>query len=320
MKTLDIVITHYNEPFEIVKPLLDSIQFQRNVDFNLIKVYFVNDGKEGSINPELFTKYTFDITFLVTEKFGISNARNAGFEQGNSDYVMFCDCDDTFYHVNAINEILQLAENNVDIIINNFYEEVIVGKEIKLHKHKNDEVFVHGKTYRRYFLESNNLKFNKLLTYHEDYYFNKLCITLTDNVIYSDEPSYLWTTRKDSICRKEPDYMQKTYNSLIDVNDCIIERFIQNALTNETIKLVVQFTFSTFFRLCTEEWQTSNYLQDTEKYFAKFFRKYRKYYDVCPVKDKSKWYEMYRSSAVNEGMLFEPITFLEWIKKILEVK
>lgn len=318
--TLDLIITHYDEPFEIVKPLLESIRIQRNVDFNNIKVYIVNDGKDNCINPEDCRDYPFSIEFLVAKRLGVSNARNVGFEKGTSDYVMFCDCDDTFYHVNALNDILQFAENNYDIIINNFYEE-IKRDRVTLSKHHNNEVFIHGKAYNRNFLINNNLRFNLALTVHEDYYFNKVCMTIAKNIICIDEPLYLWTSRKDSVCRKYEDYSQRTYVSLINVNDSILERFVSLGLVNDIIKLVVQFTYSTFFNLNTTDWENSKYLKTTELRFKEFFKKYRKYYDVCPISDKREWYNSYRSAAVQKhGMLFEPITFLEWINKILEVK
>ena len=318
--SLDIIITHYNEPFEIVKLLLDSIQLQRNVNFNNVHVYIVNDGERFCINPALCEHYTFDINFLIAEKCGVSNARNFGLEKGKSDYIMFCDCDDTFYTVNALYDILKEAETNCDMIINNFYEEVKTEVGIRLSKHKNNVVFVHGKVYNRNFLLRNNLKFNKTLIYHEDYYFNKLCMTIAENIICIDDPIYLWTFRQSSVCRRDADYLQKTYTPLIDVNDCILDRFVELGLLEEITKLVVQFTYSTFFRVSSAEWELSPYLKDTEIRFKKFFRKYRKYYDVCSVQNKREWYNNYRTAAVASGMLFEPITFLEWINKILEVK
>ena len=318
--SLDIVITHYNEPFEIVKLLLDSIQIQRNVDFQNIKVYIIDDGKDNCVNPKNCKGYSFEINFIATEHSGVSNARNVGFEAGNSDYVMFCDCDDTFYHVNALNDILQCTKKQYDIIINNFYEEVKVNDTIVLLQHKDDEVFVHGKIYNRNFLIANNLKFNKLLVCHEDYYFNKVAMTVAKTVYCIDNPFYLWCTRDQSICRKDSDYLQKTYIQLIDVNASILEKFIELGFVDDVIKVFVQFVYNTYFQMCTENWQTSKYLEQTEKYFKKFFCKYRKYYEVCPVQYKKDWYQSRRANAVKDGMLFEPFTFLEWIKKILEVQ
>ena len=41
---LSILIPQYKETEEQVKPLLDSIALQQNIDFNEIEVVIVNDG------------------------------------------------------------------------------------------------------------------------------------------------------------------------------------------------------------------------------------------------------------------------------------
>ena len=316
--TLDILITHYNEPFEVVKPLLDSIQIQRNVNFKDIGIIIVNDGSKNELISKNLIAYKYNIKLLTQEHSGVSNARNKALDNSNANYVMFCDCDDSFYNVNSLNMILHYLENNPDIVVNDFYEEVIRNNSVYVLKHKNDEVFIHGKVYSRNYLIDNNLRFNSKLTVHEDYYFNKLCLTLTENKIVIDEPMYLWCSRPDSICRKDKDYLQKTYVNLIDVNDCLLTDFINRGLLNETVKTFVQFTFNTYFDLISAKWECSQYFEPTRKYFKDFFVKYRKYYDVCYVKDKSMWYNSYRTKAVNEGMLFEPISFLEWINNLLK--
>ena len=316
--TLDILITHFNESFQVVKPLLDSIQIQRNVDFKNINVIIVNDGSKNLLKRTDLEQYTYNIKLLTQRHSGVSNARNMALDNSIADYVMFCDCDDSFYNVNALNMILHYLENNPDVVINNFYEEVIKNDSVYLLKHTNDEVFVHGKVYLRTYLLNNNIKFNGSLTVHEDYYFNKLCKTLTENKIVIDEPMYLWCSRKDSVCRKDKDYLLRTYNNLIDVNDCLLTEFIERGLLKETVKLFVQFTFSTYFDLIGVKWENSKYLAPTLKRFKQFFVKYSKYYEVCYVKDKSAWYNAYRTKAVNDGMLFEPISFLEWINNLLK--
>lgn len=46
MKKLEILITHYNEGFEVLKPLLDSINIQQSINFNDIGVIITNDGDD----------------------------------------------------------------------------------------------------------------------------------------------------------------------------------------------------------------------------------------------------------------------------------
>ena len=50
---LQILIPQYNESDEVVKPLLDSIALQQNIDFKEIGVIIVNDGSNIHLSSEL---------------------------------------------------------------------------------------------------------------------------------------------------------------------------------------------------------------------------------------------------------------------------
>ena len=75
-RKLDILITHYKEDFSVVKPLLDSIALQQNVDFNEVGVIIVNDGDEVVFDKKLFEGYPFTIEYYIEEHGGVSHARN----------------------------------------------------------------------------------------------------------------------------------------------------------------------------------------------------------------------------------------------------
>ena len=58
---LQILVPQYNETDEIIKPLLDSIALQQNVDFGEIGVIICNDGTDVYLSDELLTGYPFRI-------------------------------------------------------------------------------------------------------------------------------------------------------------------------------------------------------------------------------------------------------------------
>ena len=100
---LQILVPHYNEPFEIVKPLLDSIAIQQNVDLeNEVGVIICNDGDKNIINEENLKGYPFKIDYYICEHRGVSATRNSCLDKATSDYIMFCDCDDMFANVCAL--------------------------------------------------------------------------------------------------------------------------------------------------------------------------------------------------------------------------
>ena len=94
---LQILVPQYKETEEVIKPLLDSIEVQQNVNLkNDIGVIIVNDGTDIHLSQEFFNRYSFPIEYHLNEHKGVSATRNACMDYADAEYVMFCDCDDCF--------------------------------------------------------------------------------------------------------------------------------------------------------------------------------------------------------------------------------
>ena len=75
---LQILIPQYKETDEVVKPLLDSIAIQQNVDLkNEVGVIIANDGSDVLLSDELLGSYPFDVTYIMAPHQGVSATRNA---------------------------------------------------------------------------------------------------------------------------------------------------------------------------------------------------------------------------------------------------
>ena len=100
-RKLDILIPQYKETYEIIKPLLDSIALQQNVDLvNDVGVIIVNDGSNVKLSEEkLRAQYPFFLKYVEAEHRGVSATRNRALDESDADYVMFCDADDMFYNL-----------------------------------------------------------------------------------------------------------------------------------------------------------------------------------------------------------------------------
>ena len=192
---LQILVPHYKEEWEEIKPLLDSIAIQQAVDFDDIGVIIASDGPESTVlSKENFAQYQFKIKYIIADKhIGVSATRNLALDNAKAEYVMFCDADDMFLTVNAIYTILQLIETqDFDTLVSCFMEEqktrdiqekMVNGSKIleatfgpgyaasKLPEfiylpHEVDSTFVHGKVHRRKYLLKNNIRFNDILVYN----------------------------------------------------------------------------------------------------------------------------------------------------------
>ena len=96
---LQILIPQYEETDSIIKPLLDSIAIQQNVDFSEIGVIIVNDGSDVFLTEDFLNSYNFGIEYYKEKHQGVSATRQAALDHAVADYVMFCDADDMFCNV-----------------------------------------------------------------------------------------------------------------------------------------------------------------------------------------------------------------------------
>ena len=64
---LQILIPQYDETDEVIKPLLDSIEIQQNVNFDDIGVIIVNDGSEIHLTEEFLNHYSYKIEYYFNK-------------------------------------------------------------------------------------------------------------------------------------------------------------------------------------------------------------------------------------------------------------
>ena len=324
---LQILIPQYKETTEVVKPLLDSIELQQNVDLkNDVGVIIVNDGTDVHLDTKLFERYTFPIEYYLNEHKGVSATRNACLDRATADYVMFCDADDMFYNACGLYIVFREIENGgFDTLTSTFVEEsrlpgtttpVYINREM-------DSTFVHGKFHRRQFLLDNDIRWNDNLTIHEDSYFNCLCQRLAKEVKYSQTSFYLWKWRDESVCRRDPKYILKTYNNMLDSNDALIDQFLRRGKSQEAQFYSVSMIYDAYFTMNKDEWlnqENVEYRNATERRFRDYWMKYRYLHDAVPQEVKAQIIMGVKNRMYSEGMILESVTFNEWIKKVEVLK
>ena len=271
---IDILVPQYRETEEVIRPLLDSIATQQNVDFENVGVIICNDGTDVLLDEAFLARYPYKITYIKGEHRGVSATRNACLDASKADYVMFCDADDMFYHNVALWFLFREMEIGFDTLMSAFFEE---GRHPETREplyitHQTDSTFVHGKVHRRKFLIDNNIKFNPDLTIHEDSYFNILCqqIAHPDRAKYCQIPFYIWRWRDESVCRHDPKYILKTYRNMLDSNDALICQFLKRGMKEKAREFVSMMVYDTYYLFNKPEWkeqENQEYRQLTEERF-----------------------------------------------------
>ena len=318
--TLDILVPHCNETTEEVRPLLDSIQTQQNIDFKDIKVIIANDGK-GCARLAL-PRYPFEVEIVNAPKGGVSATRNFALDRSRADYVMFCDADDMFYSNVGLYLIFEEAKrSHFDYLVSTFIEETRhpVTGEVLYVNHDFDSTFVHGKVISRKFLKKSRIRWDNGLTIHEDSYFNMLCLKTAKVARHCQVPFYLWKWRDASVCRHDPKYILKTYGNMLDSSTALVKQLMKRKKLKEAAEVVVQMVFDCYFTMNKKEWvsqENQNYRNATERRFRKYFSDFKELFEGTPENVRDQMVVGIKSRMFNEGVILENITFADWMEHI----
>lgn len=319
---LSFVVTHYNESWDICRPLFNSLADQLGVDFDNIEVILVEDGGKP-LDGDLFTIYPFATTIINQGHNGVSAARNIGLDHVTGDYVMFCDCDDRFISAYALHLYIKATKNLYDVIKSPFVEDQVVDGELKLIRHDNDITFIHGKLYRVDFLKDNNIRFDEELTIHEDSFFNVIANMLADGNIYEMSPAvYLWKYREDSIVRKDREaYIFKTYDHLMKVRRAICLDLKKRERYPEFYQAISKTMADSYYDFqkpdCLKE-ENKEIVAEAEKAFAGFFKEFREEYKNVNMNDVAQMLYICRVNAYANGMKIERETLQEFFNRIVK--
>ena len=322
---LQILVPQYKETEDIIKPLLDSIEIQQNVDLkNEVGVIIVNDGTDTHLSREFLDKYTYHIDYILSEHGGVSATRNKCLDHATADYVMFCDADDMFYNACGLYILFREIEiGDFDSLVSAFVEETRhpQTKEVVYINHDMDTTFVHGKIHRRKYLLDNKIRWNDKLTIHEDSYFNCLCQRLAGELKYSQTPFYLWKWRDDSVCRHDPKYILKTYNNMLDSNDSLVDEFLRRNRLSDAQFYSVSMIYDAYFTMNKDEWinqENIEYRRATEKRFKEYYLKHKTLFEGIPNDVKYQIVMSVKNRMFQEGLMLESVTFDDWIKHVVE--
>lgn len=197
---LDIIVPHYREPWEVVKPFVDMINGQRGIDFSEFRVLMIHDGVEKF--PDEYLEGPANIVQICQQKSGVSAARNRGIEMSDAEWINFSDCDDCYSSVVAMWIVLNALrqEKCFDLLWSPFY--MIKENQLKVFNDYN-AIFIHNKYYRRSFLNEKNIRFCENLFMSEDSAFNGIIEMRMEygkiGKINVNEPIYAWCRREGSI-------------------------------------------------------------------------------------------------------------------------
>lgn len=279
---LDIIIPCYNSKDTLGKTLSSICLQENHKDFT---VYLVNDCSDYdySFFINFFSNF-INIKELKTKKnIGPGGARNLGIDKSNNEYIIFIDSDDNFATRTAVKDLYNRINNSkCDVIISNF----IYSNNGKKYIKREDIAWLHGKIYRRKFLDDNKIRFNNTRA-NEDNGFNRLIILLSNNIEFYDKITYIYNENLNSITRKNDfDYTISGLEGLtINMNWAIKEALKRGIDKEEAILLSINTLIAmyNYYNKFYNKYDVSNIIKwsvDTKKLLNTFKDiDYEKYYN-----------------------------------------
>ena len=206
---LDIIITHWQEPWDVGRKMFEMIRMQRGIRHEDFRVIFVQDGETGEPDLDRMTRvYPFVQETVRIPASGVSAARNAGMDASDAEWIMFCDFDDCFYSLDSLYRVIQSlkeAGDRADLVYGPFWIEMRKDGAFAKTLRERTWTVIHGKCFRRQYLIEHGLRFREDLSYSEDTLFCETFAMDVDpaRIAKMPETVYMWCYREASLSTYE---------------------------------------------------------------------------------------------------------------------
>lgn len=119
------------------------------------------------------------------------------------------------------------------------------------------------------------------------------------------------------VCRRDPKYILKTYNNMLDSNDALVAQFLMRERKQDAQFYAVSMIYDAYFTMNKDEWlnqENVEYRKATEWRFRDYWLKYKFLHDSIPADMKAQIIMGVKNRMYAEGMVLETMTFEQWIK------
>ena len=270
---LDIIITQYSENENVIGELLESVNNQKNIDFSDIKLTIVNDYSDVILSNEFLKSFSnLNISYIRNDKnTGVGLARQKGVDSTTDEFIMFLDSDDTLYDDYSLEGIINyLKSNDLDVLITNIAVEF--NGQIQIRKNMDAFPWMHGKVYKREFLNKNELRFSDKIIHLDDSYFNNCMLGVVDfnRLKFLDITTYLWKNNESSITRQKREfpYAVMIFDEIYNNANYIYEYLCKHKSPKRFIQYISS-TFNKYILLNSDLFDDSRLIEKKEYYLEK---------------------------------------------------
>ena len=325
---LSVIIPYYNTPFYMMEPLLASIDGQIGVDMSTVEVLIVDDKSTHSeLTAENLNRFAHIKPKVIRalSNGGPGIARQIGIQNAKGDYMIFCDSDDVIHSVGVFSLYYDaMKDDKWDLINTSWLEEKRLpdGRYTYI-THQNDNTWLHGKVYRRAYINENHISFHPELRIQEDSYFNGLAFHFTEKKTYIDSLTYVWKWVDTSITRSnDAEYQYSGMAAFIRAIDLMLEEiFVKSGgqIVPSSVGTVCQVLYYLYFLTQCNHWRNidQKWLDMLAEATAKFYVKYIGFYMNATEQEKQIIYHRERQRMTGQNLGIETETFDQYMNRIL---
>lgn len=288
---VQILVNHYKEGESVVKRFLSSLQKQVDAEFEVL--IYGDGGLE--LNKDLFSEYTFPITYKYCEHLGMCAIRSKLMHDATAEYIIWCDIDDEFYKKDGLYSLIKEAEEtHADIIASPYTEEGFIDGKYKYRVLKDDTIRHHGKLFRKAFLEENNIDYFTHTETAGDLTFLWLAFALSNKTIWIKNNFYIWKYNKASVTREE-DF--SGVRDFADVCDCYIllaQDLIKRGRLDLFKNLITTTTATIYLTSTSFRWQAApkEFRDKSNKSITAYLKSFYPFYQTIDETYKRSKYDL----------------------------
>ena len=329
---LDIIVTHYDEPWELGKRFFDMLEHQQCADLSDVCVTLVQDGSDTALPwKDLLSQYSYKVKIVTIDHAGVSAARNAGIANTSSDWITFFNFDDALADVCSLDLILRnLPTDEYNIIWGKLVHEEkwYTGVTYLNASTEVDFTNTDGKLYRRAFLNEHNIRFPVQTEYFYDNIFNDFVIAKTEQWKIAHMTSDIFPFFKSF----RPDSTRHTLDALTKIKDSMFNRdrfvaywHIANSNPEIARRALAKAVIHKYYDICTYD-----HLQDPVTFsdeFLDFFNIHKEFimrainsadFDVisadCEVETINLVQTFYNEHKIEYYLRNNDMPFEDWLR------
>ncbi len=187
---IDVIIPAYNSKKTIEYTLM-SLCIQSIKD--MIVVTIIDDASDDDYQDTInkFNKYLVINYKRNNKNMGAGISRQIGLDITKNEYIFFLDSDDLLYSCDSLEKLYKKIIKGYDYVYSNCYNEAT----LDISFNKSD---LHGKMYKRKFLDDNKIVFNDS-RYHEDNSFNNIVLLNKPNQDVITDITYIYCYNPSSL-------------------------------------------------------------------------------------------------------------------------